>query len=102
PRISQQDLDRSLADKIQSAETTGMAVHIVTQFCFDAQAILQWIARLREFGVEHPVRVGFAGPTSLATLLRYAQRCGVRASAQGPPRPARPPRPAVRMSAPHR
>src|SRR5215831_16175587 len=48
PRISQQDLDRSLADKIQSAETTGMAVHIVTQFCFDAQAILQWIARLRE------------------------------------------------------
>src|SRR5262249_56474657 len=54
PRISQQDLDRSLADKIQSAETTGMAVHIVTQFCFDAQAILQWIARLREFGVEHP------------------------------------------------
>src|SRR5262249_43185234 len=49
PRISQQDLDRSLADKIQSAETTGMAVHIVTQFCFDAQAILQWIARLREF-----------------------------------------------------
>src|SRR5262249_42597917 len=39
PRISQQDLDRSLADKIQSAETTDMAVHIVTQFCFDAQAI---------------------------------------------------------------
>jgi methylenetetrahydrofolate reductase (NADPH) len=29
------------------------------------------------------VRVGLAGPTSLSTLLRYAQRCGVRASAQG-------------------
>ena len=83
PRISQQDLDRSLADKIQSAEATGLTVHIVTQFGFDAQAILQWIARLREFGVEHPVRIGLAGPTSLATLLRYAQRCGVRASAQG-------------------
>src|SRR6516165_9784126 len=53
----------------------GLAVHIVTQFGFDAQAILQWIARLREFGVEHPVRIGLAGPTNLATLLRYAQRC---------------------------
>jgi methylenetetrahydrofolate reductase (NADPH) len=100
PRISQQDLDRSLADKIQSAETTGMAVHIVTQFCFDAQAILQWIARLREFGVEHPVRIGLAGPTNLATLLRYAQRCGVRASAQGLARQAGLLRQLFAMSAP--
>ena len=60
-----------------------MAVHIVTQFCFDAPAILKWIGRLRDFGVEYPVRVGLPGPTNLATLLRYARRCGVRASAQG-------------------
>ena len=83
PRISEQDLDRSLADKIHVAETTGMAVHIVTQFCFDAQEILKWIGRLRDFGIEYPVRVGLPGPTNLATLLRYARRCGVRASAQG-------------------
>jgi methylenetetrahydrofolate reductase (NADPH) len=83
PRISQQDLDRALADKINAAETTGMAVHVVTQFCFDAPTIVKWIKRLRDFGIEHPVRVGLAGPTSLSTLLRYAQRCGVRASAQG-------------------
>ena len=82
PRIPQQGLDRALADKIRSAEATGMAVHIVSQFCFDAQEIVQWIARLRDFGLEHPVRIGFAGPTNLATLLRYAKRCGVRASAQ--------------------
>jgi len=83
PRISQHDLDRALADKIRAAETTGIAAHIVTQFCFDAAAMLKWITRLRDFGIEHPVRVGLAGPTSLATLLRYAKRCGVRASAQG-------------------
>ena len=47
------------------------------------QAILKWIGRLRDFGVEYPVRIGFPGPTNLATLLRYARRCGVRASAQG-------------------
>jgi methylenetetrahydrofolate reductase (NADPH) len=83
PRISQQDLDRALADKINAAETTGMAVHVVTQFSFDAAATVKWITRLRDFGIEHRVRVGLAGPTSLSTLLRYAQRCGVRASAQG-------------------
>jgi methylenetetrahydrofolate reductase (NADPH) len=83
PRIAQGDLDRALTDKIDAAGATGLEVHIVTQFCFDAAAILNWIARLREFGVELPVRVGLPGPTSLSTLLRYAQRCGVRASAQG-------------------
>jgi len=83
PRVSQHDLDRALMDKIAAAEATGMKVHIVTQFCFDAAAILQWIRRLRDFGLEHPVRVGLAGPTNLPALLRYARRCGVRASIEG-------------------
>jgi methylenetetrahydrofolate reductase (NADPH) len=83
PRISQQELDRALMDKIAAAEATGIKIHIVTQFCFDAAAILQWIRRLRDFGLEHPVRVGLAGPTSLPALLRYARRCGVRASIEG-------------------
>ena len=100
PRISQQDLDRALADKIRAAETTGMAVHVVTQFCFDAATVHKWIGRLRAFGVEHPVRVGLAGPTNLATLLRYAQRCGVRASAQGLARQAGLVRQLFAMSAP--
>jgi methylenetetrahydrofolate reductase (NADPH) len=83
PRISAQDLDRTLMDKIAAAEATGIRVHIVTQFCFDPTAILRWIGRLRDFGLEHPVRVGLAGPTNFAALLRFARRCGVRASAQG-------------------
>jgi len=82
PRIPQHDLDVALAGKIAAADTIGLDVHIVTQFCFDAVTILAWIRRLREFGLDHPVRIGLAGPTSLSTLLRYAQRCGVRASAQ--------------------
>ncbi len=83
PRITPQALDRALAAKIEAAEQTGLAVHIVTQFAFDARAILAWIAKLRDQGIEQPVRIGVAGPTSLSTLLRYAQRCGVRASAHG-------------------
>jgi methylenetetrahydrofolate reductase (NADPH) len=82
-RISQQELDRALAEKLEIAAQMGLSAHIVTQFGFDPAPIVGWIARLREFGIEQPVRIGLAGPTSMATLLRYARRCGVRASAQG-------------------
>jgi methylenetetrahydrofolate reductase (NADPH) len=83
PRIAPDTLDRALAAKIEAAEQTGLKVHVVTQFAFSADPILSWVRRLRERGLDHPVRVGLAGPTNLATLLRYAQRCGVKASAQG-------------------
>jgi methylenetetrahydrofolate reductase (NADPH) len=83
PRLSPETLDRSLAAKIEAAEQTGLAVTIVTQFCFDAPAIVSWIKRLRAHGFEHPVRIGMAGPASFAALMRYARLCGVRASAHG-------------------
>ena len=83
PRIGDNELNCALADKIVAAEATGLAVEIVTQFCFDAGAILNFVARVRGFGFEHRVRIGLAGPTSLTALMRYASRCGVRASAQG-------------------
>ena len=82
PRIGADELDRALAAKIAAAEAAGLAVEIVTQFCFEARAILNYVARLRAAGVAHPVRIGLAGPASPASLLRYASRCGVRASAQ--------------------
>ncbi len=83
PRISPEVLHRALLAKIEAAGQTGLRLHTVTQFAFDAGAILSWVRRLRDLGIEHPVRIGMAGPGSLSTLLRYAQRCGVRASAQG-------------------
>ena len=83
PRISGDALDRALAAKVEAAEQTGLGVHIVTQFGFSAERIVNWILRLRDLGIEQPVRIGMAGPTNLATLVRYAKRCGVAASAQG-------------------
>jgi methylenetetrahydrofolate reductase (NADPH) len=100
PRIPGPELDRALADKIAAAEATGLRVHIVTQFCFDAVAIIDWIRRLRDFGFDVPVRIGLAGPTSLPTLMRYASRCGVSASVHGLARRAGLMRQLFAMSAP--
>ena len=82
-RIAPQELDRALMEKVEIATQLGLCVHIVTQFCFEPETIVGWISRLRDFGVELPVKIGLAGPTNIAALLRYARRCGVRASAQG-------------------
>jgi methylenetetrahydrofolate reductase (NADPH) len=82
PRLSQDALDRTLAAKIEAAEQTGLGVSIVTQFCFDATAVIRWVRRLRDLGIEHPVRIGFAGPANISALIHLARRCGVRASAQ--------------------
>jgi methylenetetrahydrofolate reductase (NADPH) len=83
PRIAAHELERVLAAKLEAAAQTGLKVHIVTQFCLDAAPIVAWVRRLRDQGIDQPVRIGLAGPTSLAALMRYAKRCGVRASAQG-------------------
>jgi methylenetetrahydrofolate reductase (NADPH) len=83
PRIADHELDRALAAKLEAAAQTGLKVHIVTQFCLDPVPIVAWLERLRDHGVDCPVRIGLAGPTSLTTLMRYARRCGVRASTQG-------------------
>jgi methylenetetrahydrofolate reductase (NADPH) len=82
PKIGNDALFKAVAEKIAAAEATGLAIEIVTQFCFDARAILDYVARLRAFGFEQPLRIGLVGPTNLSALLRYAGRCGVRASAQ--------------------
>jgi methylenetetrahydrofolate reductase (NADPH) len=82
PRLSQDVLDRALIARIDAGMQTGLDVSIVTQLCFDADAVLGWVRRLRHLGIENPVRIGMAGPADLTSLIRLARRCGVRATAQ--------------------
>jgi methylenetetrahydrofolate reductase (NADPH) len=77
------DLDRALVAKAEAATETGLGVHIVTQFGFSPTAIVAWTTRLRDLGIDYPVRIGLAGPATLAGLMRYARVCGVSVSAQG-------------------
>jgi methylenetetrahydrofolate reductase (NADPH) len=83
PLLDAPVLERVMTAKIEAAMGTGLAIHIVTQFCFSAPTILAWIGRLRDQGIDLPVRVGLAGPATLSGLLRFARICGVSASAQG-------------------
>ncbi len=58
-------------------EKAEHASYIVTQLCFDADTLLDWLRRLREAGIDLPVRPGIAAPTDLGRLLRIGTRVGV-------------------------
>ena len=79
-RISQALLDEALTDKVRVAQEQGLGVSVVTQFSFAPARIVEYCALMARKHPSLPVYVGMAGPTSMASLLRYAQRCGVSAS----------------------
>jgi len=83
PRITPGQLEAALAAKLEAAGKAGLAVHLVTQFCFDPQAIGTWLEATHARYPGLPVRIGLAGPAGAATLLKFALRCGVKASARG-------------------
>ncbi len=77
PNISDKLLDEALAAKIDFARDNGLKLSIITQFCFKAEPIVEWLQRLRARGLDVPVRVGLAGPAGILTLTRYALHCGI-------------------------
>jgi methylenetetrahydrofolate reductase (NADPH) len=77
PRIAQPALDLALAAKLALLRQARIEAHAVTQFVFDAAPVLDWIAALRDQEKLLPVRIGLAGPAGVATLARYAVRCGI-------------------------
>jgi len=87
PRIAARTLEEALRAKVALARGQGLDVSLVTQFGFDAAPILRWIEALRAQHVICPVRVGIAGPATVATLAKFAVRCGIgeslRALARG-------------------
>ncbi|MGW5432866.1 5,10-methylenetetrahydrofolate reductase [Streptomyces sp. NPDC004059] len=53
------------------------ATYIVSNLCFDARVLGDWIARIRRRDVTLPVYVGVAGPVQRAKLLAMATKIGV-------------------------
>ncbi|WP_350353319.1 methylenetetrahydrofolate reductase [Microbacterium sp. A8/3-1] len=81
PKIDPSYLVSELATKLDLLRQQGISADIVTQFSFDADAILGWIERTRKAGVQVPIRIGVPGPAGVNQLLRFARRFGVASSA---------------------
>jgi methylenetetrahydrofolate reductase (NADPH) len=81
PDFPAETLWQAMRDKHVALTELGHNYDITTQFGFDAKPVLNWLAQLRDMGILAPVRIGVPGPASVKTLLRFAARCGVGASA---------------------
>lgn len=81
PDIATSTLWQALVDKVAALSEQGIEATVLTQFSFDADAVIDWIAALRDRGVTAPVRVGVPGPTNAKRLLAFAKRCGVATGA---------------------
>src|SRR5918992_6086472 len=71
PLVDPARLDEALDRK------SALANYIITQLCFDAEAVLAWVRETRERGVELPVLVGVPGVVDRRRLLEISMRIGV-------------------------
>jgi len=80
PDIDSDRLWRAYLEKQAALGDQGHDFAVVTQFTFDADPVLAWLAQMRKAGLTALVRIGVPGPASPKTLLRYAALCGVGVS----------------------
>jgi methylenetetrahydrofolate reductase (NADPH) len=71
PLIDLPVLDAALERKAPLAD------YVTTQMCFDPDALIGWIRRLRERGIELPVLIGMPGVVDRRRLLEISVRIGV-------------------------
>jgi methylenetetrahydrofolate reductase (NADPH) len=76
PAVVLDEIRRAEREKVQLAEAAHLEVTLVTQFFFESAPFLEWVRDLRAHGVRARIVGGLAGPASLATLFRFAKRCG--------------------------
>jgi methylenetetrahydrofolate reductase (NADPH) len=67
--------DRTLAEAMAKKEP--YATYIVTQLCYDSDAVIEWIEGIRARDVELPVEVGIPGVMKYQRLMEISQKVGV-------------------------
>ncbi len=77
PDISARELEDALKWKNQFAQRTDAEMYLVTQFCFQAKAVVEWERQLAELGNKLPVHIGIPGVATIGTLLKHAAACGI-------------------------
>jgi methylenetetrahydrofolate reductase (NADPH) len=71
PLIDSATLARVLEQK------SSLADYVMTQLCFDAEAVVAWIRETRQRGVRLPMLVGLPGVVDRRRLLMMSMRIGV-------------------------
>lgn len=71
PLIEDRELEAALKRKAQAAS------YMVTQICFDPDALLAWLTQVRENGIDLPLHVGATGQVDQRRLLEVSVRVGV-------------------------
>ena len=53
------------------------ATYVVTQLCYDPEAVVDWVEAVRDRGIELPVEVGIPGVMNYQRLLGISRKVGV-------------------------
>jgi methylenetetrahydrofolate reductase (NADPH) len=77
PIVAKHEIYRTQLEKAFVAADVGIAANFVTQFFFEVEPFVHWAGELRAAGVKSQLVAGISGPANVATLLRFATRCGV-------------------------
>jgi methylenetetrahydrofolate reductase (NADPH) len=76
PKVPREQIRQAEIEK--AALATSLETTFVTQFFFEASPFLEWACDSRARGMNSARLVaGLAGPAGIATLLKFAKRCGV-------------------------
>ena len=70
-------VDAALSWKQKFKERTDIALALTTQFCFEAEPVIEWANSLTSKGIDIPIHIGVAGPAKLQTLIKFSIACGV-------------------------
>lgn len=77
PDISSEALAKAISWKNDFAKSEGLDLYMETQFCFEAETVINWEQSIRKAGNILPIRIGIPGPATIKTLLRFAQISGI-------------------------
>ena len=77
PDGSNKNVSDALRWKHAFSQRTGADMAIATQFCFEAEPVIEWVDRLAAEGIDLPVHIGIAGPAKLQTMIKFSLACGV-------------------------
>lgn len=77
PDIPPADVTSALLEKNAYAKEHGMEMYITTQFCFEAEPIIEWDKKIRAEGNELPIHIGIPGLATIKTLMAHAKACGI-------------------------